>query len=50
VVSAATQVPMLAGSSELISMRRAQAILDALVGFWLPVRGTARMDSTEGLA
>jgi hypothetical protein len=43
VVSAATQVPMLAGSSELTSMRRAQAVLDALVGFGLPVRGTTRM-------
>jgi hypothetical protein len=39
VVSAATQVPLLAGSSELTSMRRAQAVLDALVGFGLPVRG-----------
>jgi hypothetical protein len=43
VVSAATQVPLLAGSSELTSMRRAQAVLDALVGFGLPVRGTGRM-------
>jgi hypothetical protein len=43
VVSAATQVPMLAGSSELTSMRRAQAVLDALVGFGLPVRGTTRV-------
>jgi hypothetical protein len=42
VVSAATQVPLLAGSSELTSMRRAQAVLDALVGFGLPVRGTGR--------
>jgi hypothetical protein len=42
VVSAATQVPLLAGSSELTSMRRGQAVLDALVGFGLPVRGTAR--------
>jgi hypothetical protein len=40
VVSAATQVPLLAGSSEMTSMRRAQAVLDALVGFGLPVRGT----------
>jgi hypothetical protein len=38
VISAATQVPLLAGSSELTSMRRGQAILDALVGFGLPVR------------
>ena len=50
VVSAATQVPLLAGSSELTSMRRAQAVLDALVGFGLPVRGTESDDSTEGLA
>jgi hypothetical protein len=42
VVSAATQVPLLAGSSELTSMRRGQAVLDALVGFGLPVRGTSR--------
>jgi hypothetical protein len=42
VVGAATQVPLLAGSSELTSMRRAQAVLDALVGFGLPVRGTSR--------
>jgi hypothetical protein len=42
VVTAATQVPLLAGSSELTSMRRSQAVLDALVGFGLPVRGTTR--------
>lgn len=42
VVSAATQVPLLAGSSELTSMRRGQAVLDALVGFGAPVRGTGR--------
>lgn len=41
VVSAATHVPLLAGSSEMTSMRRAQAVLDALVGFGLPVRGRA---------
>ena len=39
VVGAATHVPLLAGSSELTSMRRGQAVLDALVGFGLPVRG-----------
>ena len=50
VVSAATQVPLLAGSSELTSMRRGQAVLDALVGFGLPVRGTTRMTAREGLA
>ena len=42
VVSAATQVPMLAGTSELTSMRRGQAVLDALVGFGVPVRGIGR--------
>ncbi|MDV3126258.1 iron reductase [Mycobacterium sp. 21AC1] len=42
VVSAATQVPLLAGSSEIVSMRRGQAVLDALVGFGLPVRGESR--------
>jgi hypothetical protein len=42
VVSAATQVPLLAGSSELTSMRRAQAVLDTLVGFGAPVRGANR--------
>ena len=49
VVSAATQVPMLAGSSELTSMRRAQAVLDALVGFGLPVRGTTRLAARKAL-
>ncbi len=42
VVGAATRVPLLAGSSEAVSMRRGQAVLDALVGFGLPVRGVAR--------
>ena len=42
VVSAATQIPLLAGSSELTSMRRGQAVLDALVGFGAPVRGPSR--------
>lgn len=42
VVVAATQVPLLAGSSELTSMRRGQAVLDALMGFGLPVRGSTR--------
>ena len=49
VVSAATQVPLLAGSSELTSMRRAQAVLDALVGFGLPVRGTSRSTGRKAL-
>ena len=39
VVAAATQVPQLAGADELAAMRRGQAVLDALVGFGLPVRG-----------
>ena len=39
VVAAATQVPQLAGADELSAMRRGQAVLDALVGFGLPVRG-----------
>lgn len=39
VVGAATLVPVMAGSGELTSMRRAQAVLDALAGFGLPVRG-----------
>lgn len=49
VVGAATQVPQLAGCSELISMRRAQAVLDAFVGFGAPVRGTSRMAASKGL-
>lgn len=39
VVAAATQVPQLAGADEVTAMRRGQAVLDALVGFGLPVRG-----------
>ena len=42
VVGAAAQLPLLTGSNEAISMRRSQALLDAFVGFGLPVRGTAR--------
>ena len=49
VVSAATQVPILAGSSEVTSMRRAQAVLDALVGFGLPVRGATRVTVRKAL-
>ena len=49
VVSAATQLPLRAGSSELTSMRRGQAVLDALVGFGVPVRGTSRMTVGKGL-
>jgi hypothetical protein len=47
VVSAATQVPLLARSSELTSMRRGQAVLDALVGFGLPVRGATRTSAAS---
>ncbi|WP_264070513.1 iron reductase [Mycolicibacterium komossense] len=60
IVVAATQVPMLAGSSEIVGMRRGQAVLDALVRFGLPVRGqrvmaargrhSLRLNRTEGLA
>lgn len=39
VVATATQVPQLASVDELTAMRRGQAVLDALVGFGLPVRG-----------
>jgi hypothetical protein len=49
VVSAATQVPILAGSSEVTSMRRAQAVLDALVAFGLPVRGATRIMAPKAL-
>ena len=49
VVSAATQVPLLAGASETTSMRRGQAVLDALVGFGAPVRGRGRPGATKGL-
>ena len=49
VVGAATHIPLLAGSSELTSMRRGQAVLDALVGFGLPVRGGYRPREGKGL-
>ena len=49
VVGIATHVPMLARSSELTSMRRGQAVLDALVGFGLPVRGGSRPREGKGL-
>src|SRR5271166_1943957 len=45
VVAAATQVPQLAGADELTAMRRGQAVLDALVGFGLPVRGPSALRS-----
>ena len=43
VVSTATQVPLLAGVGEADGMRRAQAVLDTLVGFGVPVRGLDRV-------
>jgi hypothetical protein len=49
VVAAATHVPLLARSSEVTSMRRAQAVLDSLVGFGLPVRGGSRLRGGKGL-
>jgi len=49
VVGAATQVPLLARTSEVTSMRRAQAVLDALVGFGLPVRGASRIRDRKAL-
>lgn len=48
-VSAATQIPLLAGSSEAVSMRRTQALLDALMSFGLPVRGGHRPIPTKAL-
>ncbi|MDR3661584.1 MAG: iron reductase [Mycobacterium sp.] len=42
VVGAATRVPLLAGVDEADGMPRAQAVLDALVGFGAPVRGLGR--------
>jgi hypothetical protein len=42
VITAATQVPLLSGTGEFTSMRRAQAVLDALAGFGLPVRQAGR--------
>ncbi|MBJ7340585.1 iron reductase [Mycolicibacterium sp.] len=49
VVSAATQIPLLAGCSEVASMRRGQAVLDALMGFGVPVRGPIRTGSKKPL-
>ena len=49
VVGSATHVPLLARSSELTGMRRGQAVLDALVGFGLPVRGGSRPRQGKGL-
>ena len=42
VVITATQVPVLTGSGEVTCMRRGQAVLDALIGFGLPVRAMRR--------
>jgi len=42
IVITATQVPLLTGASEMVCMQRGQAVLDALVGFGLPVRSGRR--------
>jgi hypothetical protein len=42
VVTTATRVPLLAGSSQASGMRRGQAVLDALASFGLPVRDAHR--------
>ncbi|WP_445165227.1 iron reductase [Mycolicibacterium sp. Dal123E01] len=42
VIITATQVPVLTGSGEMTCMRRGQAVLDALIGFGLPVRALRR--------
>ena len=42
VVATATQVPLLAGSSQASGMRRGQALLDALASFGLPLPGEHR--------
>jgi hypothetical protein len=49
VVSTATQVPLVAGASELTSMRRGQAVLDTLMGFGAPVRGSRPPVPGKGL-
>ena len=49
VVSAATQVPLLAGSSELTSMRRARRCSTPWSDSALPVRGTTRMTAGKAL-
>jgi hypothetical protein len=48
IVAVATRMPHLAATDELTGMRRSQAILDAMVGFGLPVRGPSRHASTKG--
>ncbi|WP_283614745.1 iron reductase [Mycolicibacterium poriferae] len=49
VVGAATQIPLLSGASEITSMRRSQAVLDALVSFGVPVHGTSRAATGKAL-
>ncbi|WP_059019106.1 hypothetical protein [Mycobacterium sp. M26] len=44
-VITATQVPLMSGAGEVVCMRRAQAVLDALAGFGLPVRAVRRIAS-----
>lgn len=41
-VITATQVPLISGAGETVCMRRAQAVLDALTAFGLPVRALRR--------
>ena len=48
IVAVATRIPHLAGADELTGMRRSQAILDAMVGFGLPVRGPSRARPHKG--
>ena len=49
IVVAATQIPMMAGTSDIVGMRRGQAVLDALVGFGLPVRGESPPHARVGI-
>lgn len=49
IVVTATQLPLTTELNELTSMRRGQAVLDALVGFGLPVRAARRLRNV-GLA
>jgi hypothetical protein len=48
IVAVATRMPHLAATDELTGMRRSQAILDAMVGFGLPVRGPSRLARVKG--
>ncbi|MEZ0364427.1 iron reductase [Mycobacterium sp. pUA109] len=51
IVATATQVPQLAGTSEIAGAHRGQTVLDALVAFGVPVRGpSARRARRQHLA